>query len=186
MKTKCMLIFVALVLLTIGCVQTEKVTVAPPPPPDPCIMPSGYQMEPSVRTAERTLNACPDKLDAVFLRLVEIGSNSPKPGNSVLIQGMLKNLVSSNKISETYAKNMYRKYFSPKFVSFPDNVKTYQLSKEIEGIKRALRDELALKQIGLVGCSNNKDGYKAAESEYARVVNFMENIVLNEDYLKEN
>lgn len=172
------------ILAAAGCLATKPVVVSAPPA-DPCPMPSGYKLPPAIETAEETLSTCPGKLDEVFAKLLEIAKHSPDRENSILIQDMLKRLVNKNKISESYAKDLYKKHFSPKFVSLPD-VKTYNLSGEIDTVKKQLREEMALKRIGLIECSNDKAGYKMAEAEYARIVNLMENLVLNEEYIKQN
>ena len=184
MKAKYILLIILSLFLFAACVQQKPVVVSTPPV-EPCPMPTGYQLQLAVQTAEQTLTNCPDRLDAVFLKLIEIAKHKPNPENKMPIQNMLKRLVAANKISEKYAKGMYQKYFAVKFVSLPD-VKTYELDDEIESIKRDLKAELALKRIGLIECSNDRDGYKKAESEYVRVINLMENLVLNEQYVREN
>ena len=182
MKTKTIII-IFFILAVSACV-TKKPVVVSTPPADPCPMPSGYKLGPAVEKAEQTLMTCPNRLDQVFLRLVEIGKHSPDKENSVLIQDLLKRLENLNKISKVYAKNLYQKYFSYSFVSLPD-VKVYNLKEEIDSIKKGLRAELALKKTGIVECSNDREGYKAVESEYARLVSFMDDLVLNEDYMNE-
>jgi len=182
MKLKKAFLIILCVLGVAAC-ETTRPVVVPAPPADPCPLPGGYQLKPAVATAEQTLRTCPNKLDEVFSSLLEVAKNSPKKENASLIQDLLKGLVKENKISETYAKNLYKKYFSIKFVNVPD-VKTYNLPSEIDAIKKQLRREKALKRIGLLECCNDRAGYKMAEAEYARVVNFMENLVLNERYTK--
>lgn len=182
MKTKSLFVMMC-VLLVWGC---ETVPTVPTTPyVDPCPMPSGFIVEPAIETAQQTLMACPNKLDQVFMKLLEIAKHKPDKENAALIQDMFKGLIKENKVSEAYTKDLYKRYFSPKFVSLPD-VKTYNLASEIDSIKRELRKERNLKRIGMVECSDNKAGYKMAEGEYARIVNLMENLVLNEQYYKEN
>jgi len=146
-------------------------------------MPAGYQMGPAVEMAEKTLNTCPGKLDQVFIALIDIGKHRPDKENATLIQEMLKRLIKENRISETYAKTLYQKYFSPQFVTIPD-LKVYSLAGEVIAIKRVLKGELACKRIGLVDCCNDKESYKHAESQYSRAVGFMENLAYNDEYLK--
>jgi len=153
------------------------------PPPDPCPVPTGYQLDPALEMAEQTLTACPEKLDRVFMALLDIAKHSPAEENSLLIQDMLKSLIRKNKISETYTKTLYQKYFSRKFVTMPDT-KAYNLAGEMDSIKKVLKEELACKRIGMAECSNDKESYKYAEAEYVRAISFMENLVYNEEYLK--
>jgi len=138
---------------------------------------------PAIETAKQTLNNCPEKLDEVFSAVLEVAKHSPAPENATLIQDMLKELIKQNKVSETYSKNLYQKYFSRTFVSIPD-VKAYRLSAEIDTIKKDLHRELELKRVGMIEGCNDKESYQYAEAEFTRVVNFMENLLLNEDYLK--
>lgn len=167
-----------------GCGATKPMKVTAPQL-DACPLPHGYKMKPAIEVAKQTLFSCPEKLDAVFMKLLEIGRHSPSPQNGVLIQDLLKRLIKENKISETYAKSLFQKYFSRRFVSLPD-IKVYRLSGELTAVKKALKSELALKRIGLVECCGDRASYEAALSEYARTVSFMENLVLNEAYLKES
>ena len=180
MKTKLLLIICG-VLLSVGC--AKKAVIIASTPADPCPMPTGYQLSPAAKTAEETLNTCPEKLDQVFMALIEIAKQSPNKENAVLIQEMFKNLIKRNRISETYAKNLYQKYFSLKFVTMP-YLKVYNLSGEINSIKKVLREELDCKRVGMVECCNDKESYKHAEGRYTRAINFIENLAYNEEYLK--
>lgn len=170
------------ILLVSGCI-TGKPAVVSTPPMDTCPMPSGYRMAPAIETAKQTLSTCSEKLDEVFSAVLEVAKHSPAPENATLIQDMLKELIKQNKVSEAYSKNLYQKYFSRTFVSIPD-VKVYRLAGEIDSIKLDLKRELRLKRIGMIECCNDKESYQFAETEFTRVVNFMENVLLNEDYLK--
>jgi len=69
------------------------------------------------------------------------------------------------------------------FVSIPD-VKVYRLPGEIDSIKKELEHELSLKRIGMIECCNDKESFDLVEAEFARILSFMENLLLNEDYLK--
>ncbi len=180
MKTR-MLLIACCLLMGVAC--AKKPFVASTPPSDPCPMPVGYQMGPAIEVAERTLNTCPGKLDQVFIALINIGKHSSAKENAALIQEMLKGLIKENRISETYTKVLYQKYFSPHFVAIPD-LKVYNLPGEVPAIKRALKEELACKRIGLVDCCNDKESYKHAEGQYARAVGFIENLAYNDEYLK--
>lgn len=177
------LVIISCIFLVVGCVKSKPVTVSPPPV-NPCPMPTGYKLEPAIEMAEQTLTNCPDKLDQVFLKLLEIAKHSPSKENGILIQDLLKGLIKKNRVSETYTKNLYQEYFSSRFVSMPD-IEVYNLAGEMNSIKKALKNELALKKTGMVECCNDKEAYEHAEAEYARAVNFMENLVHNEEYLKE-
>ncbi|MEA2040772.1 MAG: hypothetical protein U9N82_13260 [Thermodesulfobacteriota bacterium] len=179
MKTR-MLLIVCCLLLGVACAKKPLVASTPL---DPCPMPAGYQMGPAVEMAEKTLNTCPGKLDQVFIALIDIGKHSPDKENATLIQEMLKRLIKENKISETYTKVLYQKYFSPNFVTIPD-MKVYNLAGEVTAIKRTLKEELACKRIGLVESCNDKESYKHAEGQYVRAVGFIENLAYNDEYLK--
>ena len=181
MKKKSLLI-ICCILIVAGCVTTKPVTVSSTPV-NPCPLPSGYQLEAAIEMAEKTLTSCPEKLDRVFMALLDIAKHSPDKGNGLIIQDMLKNLIRKNKVSETYTKTLYQKYFSREFVTISET-KVYNLSGEMDSIKKALRQELALKRIGMVECSNDKESYKTAEAEYARAIGFMDNLVYNEEYIK--
>jgi len=148
-------------------------------------MPSGYQLAEAVETAERTLATCPGKLDQVFMKLLDIAKQRPDKENGVLVQDLLKNLIKQNKISETYSKALYQKYFSRRFVTMPD-VKIYNLTGEMDSIKKSLREELACKKIGMLACCGDRESYRRAEAEYTRAVQFMENLAYNEEYVKGN
>lgn len=168
----------------VGCGATKPMKVTAPQL-DACPLPEGYKMKPAVRMAETTLNSCPEKLDAVFMRLLDIARHSPRAENGILIQDLLKQLIKENKISETYAKSLYQQYFSKRFVSLPD-IKVYRLPGELTPIKRTLKKELELKRIGMVDCCGDRAAYEDALNEYARNLSLMENLVLNEAYLKES
>lgn len=168
------------IFLASGCV-TGKPAVVSAPPVDICPMPSGYRMAPAIETAKQTLSNCPEKLDEVFSALLEVAKNSPAPENAGLIQDMLKALIKQNKVSEVYSRNLYRKYFSRTFVSVPD-VKIYRLQGEIDSIKKDLKRELGLKRMGMIECCNDKESYQYAEAEFSRLVDFMESLLLNEEY----
>jgi len=170
------------ILLASGCLAKKQVVISAPPA-DPCPMPTGYRLKPAIEVAEQSLSKCPHRLDEAFSRLLDIAKQSPKPENAILIQDMLKRLIKENKISEVYAKRLYQKYFSQRFISIPD-VKIYNLRGKIDSIKEALKKELALKKIGMVECCNDKESYEKAKAEFVRAVSFMENLVLNEEYLK--
>lgn len=181
MKTRLFLITCS-ILLCVACAK-KPLVVSTSPVADPCPMPVGYQMGPAVEMAEKTLNTCPGKLDQVFIALIDIGKQSPDKNNAALIQEMLKRLIKENRISETYTKALYQKYFSPDFVTIPD-LKVYSLAGEVIAIKRALKEELACKRIGMAECCDDKELYKHAESQYSRAVGFIENLAYNDAYLK--
>lgn len=180
MKTKLLLIICG-VLLSVGC--AKKPVIVSSAPEDPCPMPTGYQLSPAVKMAEKTLDTCPGKLDQVFMALIEIAKQSPNRENALLIQEMLKDLIKRNRISETYSKNLYQKYFSLTFVTMPD-LKIYNLAGEINSIKKVLKEELTCKRIGMVECCDDKESYKRAEGRYTRAISFIENLAYNEEYLK--
>lgn len=180
MKTR-MLLIACCLLLGVAC--AKKPLVVSIPPADPCPIPAGYQMGPAIEVAEKTLNTCPGKLDQVFIALIDVGKHSPEKENATIIQEMLKRLIKENRISETYTKILYQKYFSPHFVTIPD-LKVYNLAGEVTAIKRTLKEELACKRTGLVECCNDKESYKHAESQYSRAVGFIENLAYNDEYLK--
>lgn len=181
MKLRNLLVAVGIVMAA-GC-MAKKPAVVSGPPVEPCPMPAGYRIGPAVDTAEQTLRRCPEKLDEVFSSLLKVAKHSPAPENAMLIQDMLKELIRQNKVSEVYTKNLYRKYFSNSFVSLPD-MKVYRLPGEVDSIKNDLRRELRLKRVGMVECCNDKASYHAAEAEFVRLTDFMENLLLNEDYVK--
>ena len=181
MKTKILVIF-SCILLVSGCLSTKQAVVYTPAV-DSCAMPSGYRMMPAIEMAKQTLSNCPEKLDEVFSAVLEVAKHSPATENAALIQDMLKELIKQNKVSEAYSKNLYQKYFSRMFVSIPD-VKVYRLPGEIDSLKKDLKRELGLKRIGMIECCNDKESYQYAEAEFIRVVDFMENLLLNEDYVK--
>ncbi len=178
---KGLILIISILSIVTACATPQPAVVSEPE--NVCPLPSGYQLAPAIEMAEKTLISCPEKLDDVFAALVKIATHSPDKENAVLIQDMLKKLIGINKISETYSKNLYRKYFSHRFVSVRDT-KVYNLQGELDFIKEELRKELALKKIGFVECCNDREGYRKVEAEYARVVNFMENLMLNEEYLR--
>ena len=181
MKTKILVIF-SCILLVSGCLSTKQAVVFTPAV-DICPMPTGFRMVPAIETANQTLNDCPEKLDEVFSALLKVAKHSPAPENATLIQDMLKELIKQNKVSEAYSRGLYQKYFSRTFVSIPD-VKVYRLPGEIDSLKKDLKRELGLKRVGMIEGCNDKESYQYAEAEFTRVVNFMENLLLNEDYLK--
>jgi len=119
------------------------------------------------------------------MALLQVAKQSPAPENGLLIQNVLKEMIQANKVSETYTKTLYQKYFSREFVSMP-TVKIYNLSGEVDAIKRRLKAELALKRIGMVEACNDRESYKSAEAEYVRTRNFLENLAYNEAYVKSN
>jgi hypothetical protein len=180
MKKRLVLI-ISILSVVAACATPQPAVVSRPE--KACPIPFGYQLAPAIAMAEQTLMSCPDKLDDVFAALVEVATHSPDKENAALIQDMLKKLVGMNRISETYSKTLYQKYFSHRFVSVHDT-KVYNLQAELDFIKENLRKELAFKKVGFVECCNDREGYRKVEAEYARVVNFMENLLLNEEYLR--
>lgn len=176
------LIVILFILLLSGC-TTAKPAVVSLPPVDTCPMSSGYQMGPAMERAKQTLSNCPEKLDEVFSAVLEVARHTPAHRNAALIQDMLKELIKQGMVSEAYSKNLYQKYFSRSFVSIPD-VKVYRLSGEIDSIRKGLKRELEFKRVGMIEASNDKESYQYAEAEFIRVLDFMENLLLNEDYLK--
>jgi len=178
---KGLVLIVSLLFMVAACATPQPAVVSKPE--NACPIPSGYQLAPAIEIAEQTLMSCPDKLDDVFAALVEIATHSPDKENAVLIQDMLKKLVGMNRISETYSKTLYQTYFSHRFMSVHDT-KVYNLQGDLDLIKENLRKELARKKIGFVECCNDREGYRNVEAEYARVVTFMENLLLNEEYLR--
>ena len=182
MKSICLTMILCIALVT-GCTTGRATVVTAPPVVDTCRMPSGYRVNSAIETAKNTLNDCPEKFDEVFTALLDVARHNPTPGNAELIQDMFKDLIRQNKVSETYSKSLYQQYFSRRFVSIPD-VKVYRLSGETDSIKKELKRELELKRIGMVECCNDKESYTLAEAEFARLLNFIENLLLNEDYLQ--
>jgi hypothetical protein len=186
MKAICFSVMLCFSMIT-GC-NTSKPTVVPMLPVsetiiDSCPLPSGYQLSAAVETATATLSYCPEKFDEVFAELLEVSKHSPDPENAKLIQDLLKTLIQQNKISESYSKSLYKQYFSPRFVSIPD-IKVYRLSSQTDSIKKDLRHELELKRIGMVECCGDKRSFKLAEVEFNRLLIFIENLLLNEEYLQ--
>jgi len=177
MKSRTILTLIGLIIFVAGCQTTRTVDI------DPCPMPTGYKVGPAIATAEQTLARCPDRLDEVFMGMVAIAKHNPDKENAVLIREMLSRLSKKNLISEQYAKNIYNAYFSIRFTSLPD-VKVYNLPAEIDEIKKSLREELRKKKAGLEGSCGDKEEYALAETEFSRLMNLMENLVINEEYLR--
>ena len=69
MKKRALSAIICLFWLT-ACVTTKPVVVTTSPV-DPCPLPSGYKLRPAIEKAEQTLTACPEKLDQVFMKLLE-------------------------------------------------------------------------------------------------------------------
>lgn len=164
-------------IMTFGCVANNKqqVVLAPPAPVDNCPLPSGFQLEPAIEQAERTLTLCPDKLDAVFMELIEIAKDKPQAANKKAIRGMLMRLVEQGAISEKYAKNnLYNRYFSSSFTYDLKNIKFKYVGSKINEIKKGMADELAAKRIGLLQACDDLKSYKKAESTYARFIRFID------------
>jgi hypothetical protein len=176
MKLRTIFTIICLMGFLVACQTTPPIQV------DPCPMPTGYKIGPAIESAEQTLNICPTKLDQVFATLLDISKHQPNKENGDQIKLLLIRLSKGNLISERYAKSLYNQYFNIKFESLPD-VKIYNLPAEIDNIKKQLRAELAMKKTGLVDCCGDKEGYALAENEYSRVVNLMENLVLNHQYV---
>jgi len=149
-----------------------------------CPLPNGYQLKPALITAEQTLRSCPDKFDSVFFKLLDIAKDSRDKKNSILIQKLLKKLIMENKISKRYARTLYRKYFSVKF-SLP-SITPRVLPRQLDSIKSQIVNELNLKKIGMIECCGDTESYQIAEKEYIRIINFLENLSLNEEYIKNN
>jgi hypothetical protein len=173
---------IMLALVASGCAAWKPAS-ASAPVMELCSMPSGFQMAPAIEMARETLNNCPEKLDDVFISLLAVARHRPAPENAAAIQNLLKELVKQNKISEAYSRNLYRKYFSRSFVSIPD-LRVHRLSGQSDAIKQDLKKELGLKRVGILEVCNDKDSYKHAEAEYARVSDLLDNLLLNDDYFK--
>jgi len=179
------------VIMAAGC-QTSKPVIVPEQmlqsmaaqkPKESCPMPSGFQLGPAAAMAERTLLTCPNKFEQVFMRLLDISKHRPESQNAVIMQNLVKKLVNKNMVSERYGKELYQKYFSTRFVSLPD-MRTYNLRDSIGSIKKEMNDELRFKRIGMIECCRDRDRYRKAEGEYARLINFLENLQLNEEYMR--
>jgi len=182
MNNKLIALLTLITLMSFGCATNTQVSGVAYKP-SKCPMPSGFKLEKAIETAETSLTGCPDQLDRIFQKLLDIAKHKPAKENSISIQLMLKNLIKKNAISERYAKELYKKYFSISFISIPD-IKSYQLKDEMNSIHRSLKDELDQKKIGMVDCCADRENFKKAESEYIRIVNFLSDLVLNEEYLK--
>jgi len=180
MKTKTIIAVFCVMAIVIGC-QTRQVTTQPYV--DPCPMPAGNLLNPAIQTAEQTLNTCPDLRDRVFRALVDIGKRKPQKENGIMIRDMFIRLTGKGVLPDKSTKDLYNSYFSTSFARLPDT-KTYNLPTAIDSIKKALGTELALKRVGLVECSGDREAFEKAEAEHARLINFLENLVLNEDYMK--
>ena len=184
MNLKTIIAQLCIIVVVAGCQSAPK-RVVTKPRIDLCPMPTGYILAPAIETAEQSLISCPEKLDPVFMKLLEIAKHRPETENRILLKEMFIRLVNLNLISERYAKDQYNKHFDINFSSLPD-IRTYNLPVEIDSIKKDLRKELVLKRVGLLECCADSEAFKKAEDEYARLVNFLENMVLNEQYMKGN
>ncbi len=178
--------FVAVVLFSaflIGCAATHQPVATPPPPPsDPCPIPTGYKLDDAtMQLARSTLLSCPSKLDQVFQALLSIGKHSPSDQNRIMIRDLLMGLADQSKVSELYSKALYRKHFSTKFASLPD-IKVVSLPRQMDTVRTALIEELRLKKIAMIECCGDRERYQAAEAEYGRLVLLLECLVLNEEY----
>ncbi len=186
MKMKAMTILFCCALICAACVQTKRVEVAPKPIQmvDPCPIPEGYLLDDAtIAQAEASLRACPSKLDSITAALVEIGKDKPDRGHRQVVGKMLKGLTAEGKISEREAKRLYGKYFEVNFVSLPD-LRPMSLPEKIDDIKQGLKSELEYKRHGLQECCGDKELYKRAEQEYGRLVNYMENLLYNQEYVR--
>ena len=186
MKNISLVMILVGIILVSGCATDKPAIVksSAAVAADPCPLPSGYKLDNEiVELAKQALIQCPQKFDQVFAALLEISKHSPHSENAEKIQVMLKDMVKENRISEKYSKNLYQKYFSIRFVLVPD-MKVFNISREIESVKSELKKELALKRIGMIECCADRESYRLAEAEFGRIIELMENIALNEDYLR--
>ncbi|ACL03809.1 hypothetical protein Dalk_2115 [Desulfatibacillum aliphaticivorans] len=166
----------------IGCAEVQQQPVAASPAPKYCPLPSGYQMKSAVDTAKTTVRNCPDKLDAVFYALIEVGRNDPKPENREFIRDFLKEMSDDGVISPKYAEKLYRTHFHPKFQNLPD-IRMAQLCEKYDEVLQQMQAELESKRMGLRDCAGEDYKLAAAESEFRRFNLLMIDLVKNQDYV---
>jgi len=150
-----------------------------------CVMPAGYSLTEAIDVADTALTKCPDRMEDIFMALVDVAQHKPDIDNKSLFMNLFKRHAAKGHISERYAKSVIKQYFSTSYESIPA-IKVNMVTTEMDSIKRDLKHELSLKKIGLVECCNDITSYEKAEKEYARILNFIDNIVLNEAYVKNN
>jgi len=157
-----------LVLMVLGCVASDP---EPLPAAPVCILPSGHLVKPAFATAKATLSKhqCRHQFDAVFDSLLKVCEGDPSLKNKEKFSAFLLWAKDMGIISKKQASRQYTRYFSPRFVSLPDNYQTCSHCSRLNELKGQCRDELRQKERGLLAVCEDKPVFAKASDDLANI-----------------
>ncbi len=159
--------FFLLLSILISSCQTTKPKVYT------CTLPSGYKVESAFAqaTADLTHLQCHYQFDQYVGNLLEITTSDPKEKNKEYFSNFLADAKRNGVISQRQAKQYYRRYFSPDFVSLGTmhNNCTTTCRHQVEIVKK-MKLELHDKELGLLKVVGDKASYAQADQEFNQLL----------------
>lgn len=164
--------------IAIAAVGCTGHTAAPPQPiaAPACTLPSGHLAAPAFDTAYQTLGQqeCKYAFDDILTSLLDITQGDPGEANKKRFSDLLVWSSQHNIISPQKSKELYTRYFSPRFVSLPDEEKTYLYCHNSREILNNCESELRDKKIGLLQIAKDKEAYQQVSNELPQIALILE------------
>ncbi len=135
-----------------------------PPREAACSLPDTPHLEQAVGKARFDLETgCESRFDDYFGRLLTIAEGDPKPENKVVFSDFLLWANQQGLLSKQQARRYYNRYFGIKYVSMMGDYSVCSdTCRHPRESLRAMRDELADKERGLLKVSADRRGYNRA------------------------
>jgi len=157
---------VFLMLLMIGFISACQTTR---PENHSCTLPSGFNVDDAFAMANSDLShwECHYQFEQYMDKLLEIAASDPKEENKKHFSNFLAQARDNGVLSQLQARQYYRRYFTPDFVSLGtmhNNCSTTcrDQEKTIKQMKMELRD----KHRGLLTVVNDNSVYAQADREF--------------------
>jgi hypothetical protein len=167
-----LIVITCLCLMFTGCFFKEDPAPAPVKSMEElCPLPTSKLIDQAMKEARNTLSNpdCIIRFNIIFDHLIRIAANDPKKNNSELFTNFLDWAVERSIISPRQSREIYTGYFSYKFVALPRDYQTCDYCKNISKIIREMKEELNLKESGMLKICKDQEGYRQAQSDYVNM-----------------
>jgi hypothetical protein len=164
------LITISLCILFASCLQKEPVPQVKSLE-QLCPLPESKLISEAISEARNSLSSpdCAIRFNAIFEHLLFVAQNDPKPKNNKIFSEFLTWAKDNSIISARQTKEIYTSYFSHKFVALPRDYQTCSYCKDIDKLVQKMKEELRLKETGLLKICENRARYVRAKSDYVNM-----------------
>jgi len=152
-RTVILAVAAALCFATMACKTSQPVAPS-------CPLPEGYDLDEAIENGLSTVRQCPDRYDAVFKRLLEIGKTEKSMDNRGKLNRFARELIDASVVPADTTRAEFEKYFASEFSSVPTSGRPVaQDCRTREELSQAVIDELRKKRVGFLEVMGDETTY---------------------------